>query len=301
VGDTTTARVAGVALVVVSAASFGALGVFARLAYDDGASPIGVLTCRFGLAAICFLVARALRGGRLPPLRVLAGLGLMGLGYLGQSLAYFSAVDHAPPGLVALLLYTFPAIVVAGSALFLGERLTTSLVVACAVAVVGTAVIVGPSPSGSDGLGIVFGLLSALVYAAYILVGSRVVPRTDALTASAVIMTTAAVGFGVLFLASSPHPRLPETAKGWTAIVSLALLCTVVAGITFLAGLARVGPAAASTLSTIEPVVSVVLSAVVIGEDITVATVIGGALVIGSVVAVARMSPTPTAEAAPAA
>jgi drug/metabolite transporter (DMT)-like permease len=128
-----------------------------------------------------------------------------------------------------------------------------------------------------------------------------VLRNADALTASAVIMTTAAIGFCVLFALSSPHPAVPRSSDGWAAVVALALLCTVVAGMTFLAGLALVGPAAASTLSTVEPAVSVVLSAIVLGEAITVWTVAGGALVVAAVIWVGRASSTPTVEPAPAA
>lgn len=49
----------------------------------------------------------------------------------------------------------------------------------------------------------------------------------------------------------------------------------------------------------VEPVVSVALSALVTGEAITAWTVIGGAMVLGSVVALSRMGTTPLAEAAP--
>jgi drug/metabolite transporter (DMT)-like permease len=275
----TSSRYTGVLLVVVSAASFGALGVLARVAYDDGASPIGVLLWRF----------------------TIVGLVVMGAGYMLQSICYFTAIDHAPPGLVALLLYTFPAMVVAGGVVLFGERLTRSLVVACGVAIAGTALIVGPTASGAEPVGIAFGLGAAVVYSGYILVGSRVLRHTDPLSASTVIMTTAALGFDIVFVASPHRPAVPETASGWRAIALIAVLCTVLAALAFLAGLARVGPAAASTLSTVEPVVSVALSAIIIGEDITAWTLIGGTMVIASVIALSRATAVPLVEPAPAA
>jgi drug/metabolite transporter (DMT)-like permease len=296
------ARYVGVGLVVVSAAAFGALGVLARVAYDEGAEPVAVLTFRFGLAAVCFIAVRSLRPSPRPSKRALTGLVAMGGCYLLQSLCYFTAVDHAPPGLVALLLYSYPAIVVAGAALFLGVRLTRTVVVACAVAVLGMMLVVGPSVGSGDAIGIVLGFAAAIVYAVYILVGSRVLEAADALWASTVIMSTAAIGYLAVFTvltATGNQPALPDSARGWWAIVALALLCTVVAGLAFLAGLARVGPADASTISTVEPVVSVLLSAAVTGEAITGWTVAGGALVLGSVVALSRERTAPLAEPAP--
>jgi drug/metabolite transporter (DMT)-like permease len=167
--------------------------------------------------------------------------------------------------------------------------------------VAGTALIVGPSARSGDPLGVAFGLGAAGVYAVYILIGSRVLQHVDALTASAVIMTTAAIGFVVVFSLSPDRPSLPDSASGWSAILAIGLVCTVVAGISFLAGLARVGPADASTLSTVEPVVSVLLSAIVVGESITAWTVVGGAMVLGSVIVLSRTSSQPLAEPAPVA
>ena len=212
----------------------------------------------------------------------------MGGCYLVQSLCYFSAVEHAPPGLVALLLYTYPALVVVLGVLFMGLRLSRRAGVACAVAITGTVLIVGPTAGAGEPIGVVYGLASAVVYAVYILIGSRVLRHTDPIPASAVIMTTAALGYCAVYALSPDRPSFPNDGTGWAAVLGIAVLCTVVAVVTFLAGLARVGPADASTISTIEPAVSVVLSAIILGEAITGWTVCGGLLILGSVLALSR-------------
>lgn len=281
-------RLTGVVLVAVSAAAFGALGVLARVAYNSGAEPVAVLMLRFTLAAAVFAGLRLARPAPRPRGRALAGLMAMGVGYFLQSLSFFTAVKYAPPGLVALLLYTFPVIVVALGAVVLDIPVHRRVAVACGVALAGTALIVGPNARGGEPLGVVFGLGAAVVYAAYILLGSRVLGHVDPLWASTVIMATAAAGYLTAFAVSSPRPALPGSAGGWAAAAGIAILCTVVAGLAFLAGLARVGPADASTISTIEPVVSVVLSAIVVHEAITGWTVAGGALVLAAVVTISR-------------
>jgi drug/metabolite transporter (DMT)-like permease len=159
--------------------------------------------------------------------------------------------------------------------------------------------VVWPSVGSGDAIGIALGLGSAVVYAAYILLGSRVLQQVDPLSASLGIMTTAAAGYVVVGVVT--RPSLPEGRDGWLAIVAIALLCTVVAGLAFLAGLARVGPADASTISTVEPVVSVALSAIVIGEEITAWTIVGGVMVLGAVVALGRSGSAELVEPAPTA
>jgi hypothetical protein len=72
---------------------------------------------------------------------------------------------------------------------------------------------------------------------------------------------------------------------------------TVLAIVTFFAGLARVGPPAAAILSTLEPVVTVVLAAAVFGEVLSPVQLAGAALVLGAAVLVVVSAPRPAAGA----
>jgi drug/metabolite transporter (DMT)-like permease len=89
-------------------------------------------------------------------------------------------------------------------------------------------------------------------------------------------------------LAALHGPTLPETALGWLSVAGLALISTVVGTVTFFAGLGLVGPTDASTLSTLEPVVTVVLAALILSETIEPLQLAGGALILAAVVVLAR-------------
>ena len=279
-------RAAGVALIAVSAASFGAMAIFARLAYDGGADVTAVLFLRFLIAAPLMAVLMRVRGLAWPRGRLLVGLAAMGgLGYVGQSLSFFTALTKASASLVALLLYAYPAIVTVLSVVVLGERLTRLRVFALGVALVGAVLTIGPELSGEP-LGVVLGASAAVIYSVYILVGSRLTPRSGALPASAVIMAAAAAVYAVVVAVQ--RPAFPSTAGSWAAVVAIALLSTVVAITTFFAGMARLGPTDASTLSTLEPVVTVVLAALVLDERLSAAQLTGGLLILAAVVGLAR-------------
>ena len=106
----------GVLMCLASAIAFGAMGIFGKLAYDEGATVGTLLSVRFVLAAALFwlLVARtgALRRVRHLSRRDLAiALVLGAVGYSAQSGAYFAALERIDASLLALLVYTFPAIV----------------------------------------------------------------------------------------------------------------------------------------------------------------------------------------------
>src|SRR5712691_3492120 len=154
----------GVLLIIVSAASFGTLPIFTRLAYRAGAEPVTLLALRFALASIVMVAIIAARKIPFPRGRTLLGLVLMGaIGYVGQSLAYFTALTMASAALVALLLYLYPALVTLLAALFFKERLTFAKMGAILLALVGTTLTIGPIGSGRV-LGILLGIGAALIY-----------------------------------------------------------------------------------------------------------------------------------------
>lgn len=279
-------RATGVALIAVSAASFGAMAIFARLAYDGGADITAVLFLRFLIAAPCMAMLLRVRGHTWPQGRVLCGLIAMGgIGYVGQSLSFFTALTLASASLVALLLYGYPAIVTVLSAVLLGVRLTATRMAALALALAGTGLIVGPELSGRPG-GVALGALAAVIYSVYILAGSRLTPQAGALPSAAVVMASAAAVYAVVVAVQ--RPTFPQTAGSWCAVVAIALVSTVVAITTFFAGMERLGATDASTLSTIEPVVTVVLAWAVLDERLSAAQVVGAALVLTAVIVLAR-------------
>ena len=252
-------RTGGVILIALSAASFGALAIFAKVAYADGAGTSAVLFLRFALAGAVMAAVAALRGHRWPRGRNLCLIAAMGgVGYVGQSACFFLGLRHASAGLVSLLLYLYPALVAVLAALFLGERLGLARAAAVATALCGTALTIGGSLHGSA-LGVAFGVGAAVIYSIYITVGGRVMRDEASLPVSAVVMLSAAAVWGAVALAQ--RPALPATAAGWSAVVAMALVSTVVAIATFFAGMRRLGAGTASALSTLEPVVTTALAA----------------------------------------
>jgi drug/metabolite transporter (DMT)-like permease len=279
------ASASGIAFIVVSAFAFGAMAIFARFAYAGGANVTGVLAARFALAGLvlaALMIATRRPWPRGRPLAVAIGMGAVG--YVGQALCFFSALNHASAGLVALLLYAYPTLVVLLSAAFLHERLTAMKLVLLAASFAGLALTLG----GGQGTptGIALGLAAAAFYSVYIVIGARELGNTDALASTTVVCLCAAVVLGLSALVS--EPRFPATAQGWAAIGAIAIVSTVVSILTFFAGLKRVGPAVASIVSTLEPVVTVGLAWLVLGETLTPLQLAGGALVLGCAAFLAR-------------
>ena len=281
-------RLLGVGLALVSAASFGVMPVLTKVVYENGAEPIGVLAVRFALAAAVLLVLSRIRRDRLPRGRTLATLaGLGGIGYVGMSLCYFFALERISAGLTSLLLYFYPALVVVLGALLLRDRPRPLALGCVAVATIGTVLTIGPVQGGQT-LGVLLGVGSAFVYATYILVSSRVHGVPPIATAATVL---SAGGLVMAALAILTRPRLPTESGAWLALGGVALIGGVLAVTTFFAALALLGPSDTAVISTVEPVVSIGVAALVLGERLGPVQAAGGVIVLLAVATLARLRP----------
>jgi drug/metabolite transporter (DMT)-like permease len=278
-------RLAGILLVAVSAATFGSLAIFGRFAYAAGLDVSTLLFLRFSFSALVMAGLLLARREKLPRGRALALLiGMGGLGYVGQSLCYLTAIQYASAGLVALLLYLYPTFVTLLSAIFLKTRLTRLTLLALGLATLGTALTA--NPQGGQWTGILLAISAAAIYAVYIIVGTGVMQTVSAFQSSAVIFTSAGVVFGALTAVQGPH--WPTSAAGWAAVAGIVIVATVIPVVTFLAGLKRIGPTDASLLSTLEPFVTVLLAALLLNETLQPITLLGGGLILAAVLLLTR-------------
>lgn len=278
-------RVIGILLVSISAAGFSTLPIFGRYAYAAGMDTITILTFRFLLAAPIMAVFLIARREPMPRGRALLWPAAMGaIGYVGQAFCYLSALKYASAGLVALLLYLYPAFVTVFSGLILRERVTGVKLLLLGLALAGIALTVGPS--GGRLPGIILAILAAVIYSCYIIVGARVMRQLSAVQSSVIIFASAGAVSCLLMVINGP--QLPVTVEGWMVVASLVLIATVLPVVTFLVGLERIGPANASMFSTLEPVITVLLATIVLRETLPPMTLLGGSLILASVILLAR-------------
>ncbi|MCC7119501.1 MAG: DMT family transporter [Anaerolineales bacterium] len=278
-------RALGVFFVVLSAASFGTLAIFSKFAYADGMNISTVLFLRFTLSAAFMTVILILRKEGFPRGKILAQLiGMGALGYVGQAFFYLTAINYASAGLVALLLYLYPFFVAILSFIFLREKVSVLKGIALTLALFGAALTV--DPNGGQMIGILMAVTAAIIYSIYIVVGVNVMKHVSAIQSSTVIFASAGVVFALLTLLEGAH--FPSSGAGWLAMSGVVVISTIIPVTAFLAGLERIGPINTSMLSTLEPVVTVVLAAWIFGERLSPVALIGGGFILVSVILVAR-------------
>jgi Predicted permease, DMT superfamily len=276
----------GTLLVFAAATGFGTIGVFGEAAARAGLPLSTLLPLRFALATVVVAGVAVLRGWSLPPTRRGRAATLaLGVVYTLLTLSYFVSLRYLTAGLATIVLYTYPSMVVGLGAVVLDEPVTPRRVVALGLATAGVALVVSTGAGGADPAGVALALAAAACYAAYTAGSRSVVPSASppGVMLGVLVGTTLSMGvYGVL----DGGLALPATTDGWGLVAGIVVLSTVAPHLLFYEGVSRLEAGRVGVVSTAEPVVTVALGALLLGERVTVAVVVGGALVLGGVVLV---------------
>ena len=207
----------------------------------------------------------------------------LGVGYSAHTTLLFASLTETKAAIVDLLFFTYPALVAVGAVGLRRERWCGRRAAAVAATLVGTAMVLGDSAVGVNAGGAGLALAAALVYAGYILAASSLLPRIDALVFVALLTSgaaTAATAGGLVLgqLQSSFSTR------DILLLAAIALVSTVLGISSFVAGVARLGPSRASIVSGIQPALTAVLAFLAFRDRLGVLQLVGGALVLGTIV-----------------
>lgn len=288
----------GLARIAVAGIIWGSIALFSR---QVGTSPFVIVFWRVtfaGLTIAIYLLARGRLGElvRLPGRKKLALAGMGGLLALNWVL-FFAALQLTDVAVAVLLAYCGPIFVTALAPVVTRDPFDRRVLVPLALALAGTAVIVGPRElqlsGGTHLLGAGLAFASAFTYAILVLNAKRLlqgIPATvymlgEDLAAALILLPVVLVVPG------------PATAIEWGALAALGIVHTAFTGFLFLSALRVVRADHAAVLTYAEPVSAVFFAAIFLAEPLTVLTVVGGALVVAAGALVARMEPVPGMEA----
>ena len=276
----------GAWFIVASAAGFASLGILIKCAFAGGANISTILAGRFLIAS--FLLLLYLKKRRIPivisPKSTLQLILMGSVGYSGMSMLYANAIHYLPASLTSMLLYTYPGLVTLLAVLAGDERFTIQKGAALLLCSGGLVLLLGASFDGARLAGVLSVLGAAAIYSGYIVIGNRILKDLDPLVTSFYVCASAGLAF-LIYGLSSGELLFKMTAAGWLSILGIAILPTLFGVIGFFAGLRLIGATNASIISTLEPLITVLLSALLLGERITALQGLGGAvLLFGAVV-----------------
>ncbi len=270
---------------LLAAAGFSAVSTLTSIALAERVSLASVLMWRYTLGAavrVAFVAVR--RYPRLPRRDAAAWLVVGGGGQallVGLALSSLRFIDVAT---LAFLFYTYPSWVTLVQRVCGAENLSARRLSALALSFGGVIVIVGrPHGETVAWQGVALALAAAAVYGVYIPTMQRIQKTFSVAVTTAYAKIGSAACFLVLALAQhSLVAAMTQTA--WLAILALTLFSTVLPGVFFLMGLMRLGPVRTAIVSTVEPFLTAVLGAVVLGQSVTAGILLGGGMIVAAVV-----------------
>ncbi len=271
-------------LILISAVLYGISPILAKVAYAYGVSTLTLLALRSTFGAGCLWLGLAVtRSPVRPPRSSLVPLLVMGTTLIPvQVFAYFFALVLLPASTAAVLIYTYPLHVAWMGWVFLGERVRLDEIGVLVSVVAGALLVAGQTPAATHGLGLAAIGVATLTAAIYMVVARRVVRDVLPIAAMAVLAPASAMTYWGAGLAAGTI-RLGMPFPALLAILGSAALANLAAPLLLLSGLRAMPAARASMLGTLEPVVTVCLSVVLLGDALTPLRTVGIAIVIGGI------------------
>ena len=269
--------------------------LFIKVAVEHMSPPVVV----FGrtVIAAALLVPIAAKTGALRP--ALAHwrpiLCFAALEMAGPWLLLTNAEQHLPSGLTGLLIACVP-IVGAIAAFVLGDRnaLHPQRLVGIAVGLGGVALLVAADLGGSGvpWWSVVEVLLVCVGYATAPFIANRRLGDVPSLGVVAISLSAVAIVYAPFAWIAWPDDNPPG--RAWASVLGLAFICTALAFVLFFALIAEIGPTRATLITFVNPAVAVIVGAIVLDEEITVATVAGFVLVLAGCWLSARPAGAPS-------
>lgn len=195
----------------------------------------------------------------------------------------FEAYKYTTVAIATLSYYFAPVLVTVASSVLFREKLTRKQILCFLMSTLGIVIITGIPASGggsNNGLGILFGLGAAVLYAGCILLNKAIkgvggIERTflQFLAAIAVMIPYVALTGGVTVASMD--------LTGWVCLLIVGLVHTGITYCMYFTAVEHIPGQAVAILSYIDPLVAVIIGVVILGEPLTIPQLVGGAMILG--------------------
>jgi drug/metabolite transporter (DMT)-like permease len=288
--------VLGYAMVLGATALWGINGSMAKAALSSGLTSLRLTEVRSTGAALILVAAlaasrpRALRISR-QELPFLLLFGVIGLAFV--QLFYFVAIHRLEIGVALLIQYVAPVLIALYARLVLHEPVRRRVWAALILALGGLSLVVDLwNGVALDGLGVLAALASAVTFALYILLAENAVTRRDPVSLLALGFTFAAIFWAVIqpwwsfpteYLDDRIHLEgavFSSVLPVWALLVGVVLVGTIVPFLLLVWALRHISATRAGVTAMFEPVAGALVAWAWLGESLTTAQLIGGAIVL---------------------
>ena len=280
-------RLQGVAAVLAAGTGYAFMSILVKRAFQLGLGPIQVIALQSWIASLVLLIYAVFfkrKIFRVSP-HTLWLLALQGVvGALGTSLLYAFSLKFLPVSVAILLLYLYPALVLAAGVLIWHKRVGLQELVALLLTLVGTTLASGifSGVGAVAGIGIILGLAAAMAYAVFNLVGEIVLAKVSPLATMCFTQWVCAIA--LLVILKGDIMSIPwQNTQTWEVGLLLATVASILPFYMILVGIDRLGADQTAILSTFELPMTFIMAAFFLNEFPTGEQWVGGSLVLGGI------------------
>ncbi|MFG6116771.1 DMT family transporter [Halobacillus sp. MO56] len=281
-------------LVLTGAALWGTIGLYVKMLEQAGFTPMEIVTIRVLFATVFLLGYMMLRHRKnlklksWKDIRYFIGTGIGSIVFFNYCL--FASMSETNIPIATAMLYTGPAFVMILSIILFHEPFNGKKGLALGLTLVGAALAVGafPTPDASlSTIGILLGIGSGFGYALYSIFSKFAFLKYDSLTITFYTFLTATAALLPFFPYQQKLGQL-LTPGPLLLGIGLGLLPTAVAYIAYTLGLYEMEASKASILSTIEPVVAIIIGISIFEESFNLWQMAGMIAILAAVVVIAK-------------
>ena len=269
---------------LLGAFSFACADVLIKVTFRAGADALTASTLRgiVGLAFLMLWLRFAQKSASVPPRarRIALALGVL---FAANVFLVFKAVEAIDVPIAILTYFVYPLLTGISAAAVGLEPLSWKGAVAALIAFVGLGVMLGAHPAGLALAGVVAALAAAVCRVLLLLLTRALLQGVNPLAITFYSMVSSTVLFVLASLVLLDW-QPPATALGWVAVIALGI--SVMGGILgVFASTGRIGPFRTALFMNLEPLLTTIGSAVVLDEVITPVQALGGAVMLGALMA----------------
>jgi len=270
-------------LIAASMAIFGTLAPFVR---NIGVSSGELALYRAILASVIIGLYLAVTGQKLSlgsNRKELVLLLVSGMAMGFNWILLFEAYRYTTVSVATLSYYFAPVIVTLACPVLFREKLTGKQLLCFAMSTLGIVLITGVGEfggSGTDHIGILFGLSAAVLYATVVLL-NKFIKNVEGIQRTFLQFIAAILVLVPYVLLTSGVTIAGLDGMGWICLLIVGLVHTGLAYCMYFSSLKEVSGQQASILSYVDPLVAVLISVTVLGEAMSIAQILGGGLILG--------------------
>ncbi len=280
----TEAGIGALAPGITAAISFGFADVLGKIVFADGAAPLTVSAVRGAIGVGLLAGWLRLRPPARPHDRAQRWMSiLLGVIYAANIYGVLKAIQLVPVPIAILSYFVYPLLTGIVGAVLGIEALGWAGGLAALAAFAGLALMIGAAPGALAPAGIAIAIGAALCRVVMLLLTRTKLAGADPLLTSWYSMAASAVVL-LAVAGGSDTWVMPASTLGWSAFAGITV-ASAVSTLGLFASAARIGAFRTALVMNLEPVVSTLLSIVVLGETITPVQSLGAAVMVAALVA----------------